>query len=170
MARHGIKGVMGGGAGPGGADPDVVRAYQAAQAEVGKETELGENLIVGLDIHLGKIRDAAIKEVQPYFEENIKMFGPLGFTPRLSREQVTALNNPRPEDFAAIPSTAEFIDNGHYQFGTPQYLIDEIGKLQDAFPGLETVTVQPVIPIPKTRMFEQLQWFAEEVMPEFVPG
>ena len=38
------------------------------------------------------------------------------------------------------------------------------------FPGLETVTVQPVIPIPKTRMFEQLQWFAEEVMPEFVPG
>ena len=170
MARHGIKGVMGGGASPGGADPDVVRAYQAAQAEVGKETELGENLIVGLDIHLGKIRDAAIKEVQPYFEENIKMFGPLGFTPRLSREQVTALNNPRPEDFAAIPSTAEFIDNGHYQFGTPQYLIDEIGKLQDAFPGLETVTVQPVIPIPKTRMFEQLQWFAEEVMPEFVPG
>ena len=169
MAKHGIKGVMGGGAGPGGADPEVVRAFQEVQAEFGRETELGENLIVGLDIHLGKTREAAIEEVRPVFEENIKMFGPLGFTPRLTREQLTALNDPGPQDFAAIPSIEEFVDNGHYHFGTPQYLVDEIGRLQDAFPGLETVTVQPMIPLPRSQMYEQMQWFAEDVMSEFLP-
>jgi alkanesulfonate monooxygenase SsuD/methylene tetrahydromethanopterin reductase-like flavin-dependent oxidoreductase (luciferase family) len=168
MAKHGIKGVMGGGAGPGGANYEVVRAFQEVQAEFGRDTELGENLVVGLDIHLGKTREQALKEVQPYFEENIKVFGPLGFTPRLTPEQLSSLNDPSESDFAAIPSTEEFVDNGHYQFGTPQYLIDEIGKLQDTYPGLETVTVQPVIPLPKSQMFEQMQWFAEEVLPGFV--
>ena len=168
MAKHGIKGVMGGGAGPGGANYEVVRAFQEAQAEYGRETELGENLVVGLDIHLGKTREQAIKEVRPYFEENIKMFAPLGFVPRLSGDQTQAMNNPTEAVFASIPKTEEFVDNGHYQFGTPQYLIDEIGKLQDTYPGLDQVTVQPVLPLPKKMMFEQMQWFAEEVMPAFV--
>jgi len=78
------------------------------------------------------------------------------------------INDPSESGFAAIPSTKEFVDNGHYQFGTPQYLIDEIGKLHDTYPDLETVMVQPVIPLPKSQMFEQMQWFAEEVLPEFV--
>lgn len=79
-----------------------------------------------------------------------------------------SLNNPSPSDFATMPSIQEFVDRGHYQFGTPQYLIDETGKLQDTYPGLESVTVQPILPLPKSRMFEQLQWFAEKGMPTFV--
>ena len=52
MAKHGIKGIMGGGAGPGGANPKVVAAFQEAQGAAGRETELGGNLIVGIEIHL----------------------------------------------------------------------------------------------------------------------
>ena len=178
MAKHGIKGIMGGGAGPGGASEEVVRAFQAAQAEFGRETELGENLVVGLDVHLGSSREKAFADVRPYFEENVKFFGPLGFVPLLSREQREALNDPDPEVFASLPTIEEFVDKGEstpgrvttswYQFGTPQFLIDELRELQEAFPGLEQVSVQPFIPLPKARMFEQMQWFAEEVMPEFV--
>jgi len=85
-------------------------------------------------------------------KKNIKVFGPLGFTPRLTPQQLHSLNDPSESGFAALPATEEFVDNGHYQFGTPQHLIDEIGKLQDTYPGLDTVTVQPVIPLPKSQI------------------
>ena len=147
----------------------MVKAFQDTLAEFGRETELGEDLVVGLDIHLGKTREQALEEVQPYFEENIKMFAPLGFVPRLNADQSEAFNHPSQPVFDSVPKTEEYVDNGHYQFGTPQYLIDELGKLQDTYPGLEQVTVQTILPLPKTQMFEQMQWFAEEVMPEFLP-
>ena len=165
MAKHGIKGIMGGGAGPGGANPEVVKAFQEAQARAGRETELGENLIVGLDIHLGETREKAIAEVRPYFEENTKMFAPLGFVPGLTREQIVGFENPTEELFQAFPAIDDLVDEGFYQFGSPQELIDELCALQEAYPGLEEVNVQSLVSAPKAMMMEQFQWFAEEVIP-----
>ena len=42
MAKHGIKGIIGGGAAPGGANEKVVHAFREARARAGRETELGE--------------------------------------------------------------------------------------------------------------------------------
>ncbi len=165
MAKHGIKGIMGGGAGPGGANPEVVKAFQEAQARAGNETELGENLIVGLDIHIGETREKAIAQVRPYFEENAKMFAPLGFVPGLTREQIVGFENPTEELFQEFPAIEDLVDQGFYQFGSPQQLIDELCALQETYPGLEEVNVQSLVSAPKAMMLEQFQRFAEEVIP-----
>ena len=167
MAKHGIKGIMGGGAGPGGANPKVVAAFQEAQRAAGRETELGENLIVGIEIHLAANREKAIAEVRPYYQENAKMFGPLGFVPGLTEAQTVGLENPTAESFEVLPRIEDQIAKGYYMFGSPQQAIDELGKLQEAYPGLEELSVQTVISPPKQVILDQLQWFAEEVMPEF---
>ena len=44
MAKHGIKGVIGGGVAEGGAMHRVVEAFQQANARAGRELKLGENL------------------------------------------------------------------------------------------------------------------------------
>ena len=165
MAKHGIKGIMGGGAGPGGANPEVVKAFQEAQARAGNETELGENLIVGLDIHIGKTREEAIAQVRPYFEENAKMFAPLGFVPGLTGEQIVGFENPTEALFQEFPAIEDLVDEGFYQFGSPQELIDELCALQETYPGLEEVNVQSLVSAPIAMMLEQFQWFAEEVIP-----
>src|SRR6058998_930010 len=47
MAKHGINGIIGGGAAPGGANEKVVRAFREARARAGHETELGGDLCIG---------------------------------------------------------------------------------------------------------------------------
>ena len=42
MAKHGIQGIIGGGAAPGGANEKVVHAFREALARAGREAELGE--------------------------------------------------------------------------------------------------------------------------------
>ena len=53
MARHGIKGVIAGGTAPGGQAEQGAALYRDALARAGRETELGEGLAVGFQMHLG---------------------------------------------------------------------------------------------------------------------
>ncbi len=45
MAKHDIRGIIGGGAAPGGANEKVVHAFREARARAGREGELGEGLV-----------------------------------------------------------------------------------------------------------------------------
>src|SRR5215467_442837 len=51
MARHGIKGVIGGGAASGGAASKTVVAWQEAQARHGRDGPLGRDLVIGIMFH-----------------------------------------------------------------------------------------------------------------------
>ena len=42
---------------------------------------LGEGLCLGIFYHLAESRESAIREITPFYEEHVKMFGPLGFVP-----------------------------------------------------------------------------------------
>src|SRR6266540_526873 len=88
MAKHGIKGIIGGGAAQGGATEKVVHAFREARARAGRETELGGDLCIGFSFHIADSVEQGIKEATPFFEENIKMFAPLGFIPGLTPEQI----------------------------------------------------------------------------------
>ena len=79
MVKHGIKGLIGGGAAAGGAMDKVVEAWRDALAGVGRETELGTDLAIGYTFHIAETEQKAIEEARPFFEENMKMFAPLGF-------------------------------------------------------------------------------------------
>src|SRR4051812_16282607 len=73
MARMGIKGVIGGGAAAGGAADKTIRAWQDALRRNGRETELGEDLVIGLMFHIADTEEQAIREATPFFEEWMKM-------------------------------------------------------------------------------------------------
>src|SRR5439155_260259 len=95
MAKHGIKGIIGGGAAPGGANEKVVHAFREARARAGRETKLGGDLCIGFSFHIADSVEQGIKEATPFFEENIKMFAPLGFVPGLTPEQIDAVADPK---------------------------------------------------------------------------
>src|SRR6202790_2945523 len=88
MARHGIQGLQGGGSAEGGAMHKVVLAWQEAHARIGQQLELGERLCFGFHFYLAPTREQGIREAGKYYEENLKMCGPLRLVRALSDEQI----------------------------------------------------------------------------------
>ena len=95
MAKHGIKGVIGGGVAEGGAMSRVVEGYRDAQARAGRETKLGQDLSIGFHFFLADSQQKAMKEAAKYYEENLKMFGPLRLVRSLSDQQIDDMSDPR---------------------------------------------------------------------------
>jgi alkanesulfonate monooxygenase SsuD/methylene tetrahydromethanopterin reductase-like flavin-dependent oxidoreductase (luciferase family) len=167
MARHGIKGVIGGGAASGGAAPRTVAAWRDALARHGREAELGTDLVIGLSFHIADTEEQAIKEATPFFEENMKMFAPLGFVAGLTDEQVAAIGDPARVRQASLPSLRDAVKVGSWLLGPPERIRDGLLALQDKYPGLARVNVGQVVGTPQRVILEQLAWFAREVMPAF---
>ena len=170
MARHGIKGIIGGGAAAGGASDDVVKRWQEALARHGKETELGGDLIIGYTIHMADTQQKAIEESRPYLEERIKMFGPLGFVPGLGQEQIDALNSQdrTRTSIGGYPNVEDGVRSGGWFCGPPEAVIEGFQEVQDRYPGLEEVNIGVSnMGMPLKTTLEQLEWFGKEVMPKF---
>jgi alkanesulfonate monooxygenase SsuD/methylene tetrahydromethanopterin reductase-like flavin-dependent oxidoreductase (luciferase family) len=167
MAKYGIKGIIGGGAAPGGATDQVVHAYRDALARHGRETELGTDLIIGHSLHIAETEQKAIEEARPYFEENMKMFGPLGFVRGLTEGQIEALGDPKRARSAGLPTLEQAVAAGSWLVGPPEAIIEKIQALQERYPGLEEINVGSVIGTPQRVICEQLELFATEVMPAF---
>ena len=167
MAKHSIKGIIGGGAAAGGATAKVMHAWQDALRRVGRETELGADLIVGFTYHIAETEQKAIEEARPYFEENMKMFAPLGFVRGLSDDQIEAIADPKRARSANLPTLEQAIEAGSWLCGPPELIIEKLQDVQDRYPGLEEVNVGSVIGTPQSVILEQLEIFAREVMPAF---
>jgi len=168
MARHGIKGIIGGGAATGGAAQDVVTAWRDTLARHGRDTELGGDLIVGVATYLADTEAQAIKEARKYFEENMKMFAPLGFVRGLTDGQIVALGDPTRARAAGLPALEQGVKSGAWLCGPPERIIERLMELQDKYPGLAEVNVGcTVMSTTQKVIVEQLEWFAQEVMPAF---
>ena len=167
MADRGIKGLIGGGAAAGGATDAVMQQWQEALAERGRETQLGEDLAIGFTIHIAETEDKAIKEARAFFEENMKMFAPLGFVRGLSEEQIRAVEDPQRARSAGLPTLEDGVKAGSWLCGPPELVAEKLAALQDRYPGLEQVNVGSVIGTPQSVILEQLEAFGKEVMPKF---
>lgn len=167
MVKHGIKGIIGGGAAAGGATDRVMEAWRDAHARAGREIELGTGLIIGYTIHLADTEKKAIQEARPFFEENMKMFAPLGFVRGLTDEQIAAVANPARARYAGLPTLEQAVNAGAWLCGPPQVVIAKLQGIQERYPGLRAVNVGSVIGTPKKVILEQLEWFGKEVMPAF---
>jgi len=167
MAKHGIKGLIGGGAAAGGASDKVVRAFREARARAGRETELGGDLCIGYSFHIADSVEQGIKEATPFFEENIKMFAPLGFVPGLTPEQIDAAGDPKRARHANLPTLRHAIKAGTWLIGPPELITEQLMEIQHKYPGLEVVNVGQVVGTPQAVILEQLERFAAQVMPAF---
>ena len=168
MAKHGIKGIVGGGAATGGASDSVVKQWQETLAKHGRQTELGGDLIVGVSTFIDDTEEKAIKGVTKYFEENMKMFGPLGFVRGLSDEQISALGRGSAARSAGLPTIRDAIKSGAWIVGPPERVTEGLMELQERFPGLQEVNVgASVMSTERSVILEQLELFGKEVMPKF---
>ena len=167
MVKHGIKGMIGGGAAAGGATLEVVRRWRETLAQNGKETELGGDLIIGFSIHLADTEEKGMNEARLFFEENMKMFAPLGFFHGLSDEQLIALGDPSRARSAGLPTIEDGVRAGSWLCGPPELVAEKLNAIQEMYPGLTQINVGSVVGTPQKVILEQLEWFGKEVMPQF---
>jgi alkanesulfonate monooxygenase SsuD/methylene tetrahydromethanopterin reductase-like flavin-dependent oxidoreductase (luciferase family) len=165
MVRYGIKGIIGGGAATMAEGP--FHAYREAAARAGKNLKLGENLCLGIFIHLAETREKAVREIKPFYEEHVKMFGPLGFVPGITPAQLEASTKRGGWDAAGVPTVEHYMKNGAWFAGPPEELTAYLKDIESRYPGLEYVNVSISMGTPKSVMLEQLRAFATEVMPKF---
>lgn len=168
MHKYGLKGFIGGGAATLEAGPII--AYREAGQRVGKDLKLGEGLNIGLHMYLGETREQAIKEITPMFEEHAKMFGPLGFLPGVTAEQLDIIAQRGDWYAQGVPNVEDYMDMGAWFAGTSEDLIELIKGFEEQFPGLEYINLSMPMCTPESAMLEQYNKIAEEVMPHFGGG
>ena len=167
MAKHHIKGLIGGGAAAGGAAEPVIRRWQETLAKHGRETELGTDLAIGYTCHIAETEEKAIREVTIFFEENMKMFAPLGFVGGLSEDQISAIDDPMRARSAGLPTMEDAVKAGAWLCGPPELVTEKLLAVQDRYPGLESVNVGATVGTPQNVILEQLEAFGRDVMPKF---
>ena len=167
MAKHGIRGVIGGGVAEGGAMNRVIEAYRDANARAGRDLELGENLSIGFHFYIADTQEEATAVAGKFYEENLKMFGPLRLVRALSDEQIDAMSDPSRAPTADLPRIEGAVRTGGFLAGPPEVIIEQLHRVEKAYPGLERVSVSQPVGTPQSVIIEQMEQFAEEVMPAF---
>ncbi len=168
MARHGIKGMIGGGVSEGGAIHEVIAAYREALVRAGREdVQLGEDLSIGFHFYLADTREQAIKEAARYYEENLKMFGPLRLVRSLSDQQIEAMADPRRAPSAGLPTIERAVARKGFLCGPPELIVAELKALEAEYPGLNRIGMSHPVGTPEKVILEQLEWLARDVMPAF---
>ncbi len=165
MLKHGIKGMVGGGAATTSEGP--IAAYQRVAAAHGRNLKLGEDLAINVTIFLGKSREVAIREMVPYYEEQVKMFAPLGFVPGITPEQMDAAAKRGGWDAAGVPTVDNYLKLGSWFAGTPDDLVTHLKTLEERFPGMRHVNLSPPLTTPTEQIVEQYCIVGEKVMPHF---
>src|SRR5262249_44618455 len=149
MARHGIQGMVGGGSAEGGAMHRVVLAWQEAHARIGKQLELGERLCFGFHFYIADSREQGMREAAKYYEENMKMFGPLRLVRALTDEQIEIMADPARAPHAKLPRIEDAVNSGGFLCGSPEQIIEHLKKLEERYPGLDRISVSLSVGVPR---------------------
>jgi len=165
MVKHNIKGAVGGGAAT--MEQGPITAFQAAAHRAGKDWKLGENLMIGIVIHLADSKQQALKEIVPLYEEHAKMFAPLGFMPGMTKEQVAAVGKRGGWYESGVPKVEHYINLGGWFPGTSDELVAFLKNLEERYPGLEHVNLSTPMGTPEAIMLDQYRRVTAEVMPHF---
>jgi len=167
MAKHRIKGIIGGGVAEGGVMDATMQDYQAALQRTGRDVELGEDISVGFHFFLANTQEEGIKLATKYYEENVKMFGPLRLHRGLSEQQMLDIADPARAPFAGLPSLEDAVKSGAVLCGPPDRIIEQLKGVEEKYPGLDRVGMSHPVGTPQALILEQLEWLAQEVMPAF---
>jgi alkanesulfonate monooxygenase SsuD/methylene tetrahydromethanopterin reductase-like flavin-dependent oxidoreductase (luciferase family) len=179
QARLGIKGVL-----PtltlDAPDPKVVQ-YREAAARHGRQLALGEDLAAYLYCHLGDTPETAAREVELFQQESFKRKAGIGGLPTdpknatpftASAEDLLELGHPATAAAAArrmgyVSLEEQVTRDRSLLYGPAERIIETIKHIEALYPGLETLILHPPELTHKHIMIEQIQRFADEVMPAF---
>ncbi|MSP00958.1 MAG: LLM class flavin-dependent oxidoreductase [Acetobacteraceae bacterium] len=167
MAKYGIQGMIGGGSADGGAMHNVVLKWQDVHKKIGKDIELGERLCFGFHAYIGENKAQCMREAAKYYEENMKMFGELRLNRAMSDEQIEIMRDPKLAPTAKLPRIEDAVKSGGFLTGSPDEIIEHLMKLEEAYPGLDRISISLSVGVPEAVALEQLERFAKEVMPAF---
>ncbi len=167
MAKHRIKGIIGGGVAEGGVMDKTMEDFRGAILRTGRDAQLGEDLSVGFHFFLADSQEQGIKDAAKFYEENVKMFGPLRLHRGLSEQQMSDIADPRKAPFAGLPTMEQAVESGAVLCGPPERVIEQLQQVQERYPGLERIGVSHPVGTPGNVILEQLEWFAKDVMPAF---
>ena len=168
MAKHGIKGILGGGVAEGGVMDSIMTGYRDALVRAGKkDAQLGEGLSVGFHYHLAPTVEQGIKEAKGFCEENLKMFGPLRLHRGLTEEQIEIMGDPRRAPDGGLPNIEDAVEKQAFLTGPPERIIEQLKGVEAEYPALERIGMSHPMGAPQSVITEQLEWFGKEVMPAF---
>jgi len=143
---------------------DVLTAYQAAFAKLGKEKKLGEDVVWGAGVYLAGSQAEAMQKLEPAHDERFKWFAPFGFV-RYADENGRTWGTPGAP--ARTPKLADGIEQKAWFCGPPHHVIEGIKSIEAKYPGLEDFMIHWAEGLSPKEFKEQLRWFARDVMPAF---
>ena len=167
MAKWGIKGMI---LGTGEEYVDEwAHRYQEANARVGRELLLGENLGLGLWCYIDDSHEKAEKALEPLFEEHVKFAAPLGML-RYSDDNMEQTGpGGAARHIAAGANFRDVIQKRAWFAGSPEETIAYLKELEDKYPGLEHIMLGFPMGASVQQFKEQMTRFAKQVMPAFGP-
>src|SRR3989441_733773 len=165
MMKHRIKGLIGGGAAT--MAEKSIYAFKDAAERAGLDYKLGEGLSLGIFYHLADSRERAVREITPWYEEHVKMFGPLGFVPGITPAQLETSTRRGGWDAGGVPTLQHYMKAGAWFAGPPEELVAYLRSLEEKYPGLEYVHLSNSMGTPKAAMLEQIAWLGKKGQPRF---
>lgn len=165
MASRGIKGFIGGGAALTASKGSLVSAWREELARHGRDTVLGGDLILGLNVFVCDSEREATAILSPSLEEHQKLFGPLGFLGPLTSEQLANLANPATARRVGLPTVRDLMRSGGWIVGPPDRIVARLREIEEMYPGLDEIMVGHPVGLPRATIEQQLAAFAGEVMP-----
>jgi len=86
---------------------------------------------------------------------------------RMTEQQIIDVSDRNVAPTADLPDIEGAVNGGAFLCGPPDQVIEQLKALEERYPGLSRLNVSQPVGTPQSVILEQLQWFAEEVMPAF---
>lgn len=95
------------------------------------------------------------------------MFGPLRLVRALTDQQIEDMSDPAKALTAGLPTLEGAVEAGGFLCGPPELIVEKLMRIQELYPGADRISVSQPVGTPQDVILEQMQRFAEEVMPAF---
>jgi alkanesulfonate monooxygenase SsuD/methylene tetrahydromethanopterin reductase-like flavin-dependent oxidoreductase (luciferase family) len=181
MAKHGIKALMAMIDLKAEVDP-LLETYTQFSNKHGRDIEPGGNAGLYLYTHVGESRESAIAEIEKFQQESFKRTAGIGGNPTEKKnlyqrdsfelDQLKRLGDRNTAARAAAEMGYRSLDDrskddDQYLFGSADKIITTLKEIEERYPALETIVLHPPELTWSTIMMEQMERFAEEVLPAF---